>query len=54
MMRAVDIGPGELTIVLAVLLLVFGSSCLPGLGRSLGEAMREVRHWGHDGERGET
>ena len=49
-----DIGPGELLIVLAVLFLVFGSSRLPGLGRSLGEAMREVRHWGHDGERSES
>ena len=48
-----DIGPGELLIVLAVLLLVFGSSRLPGLGRSVGEAMREVRHWGHDDGRAE-
>lgn len=51
--RGVDIGPGELLIVLAVLLAVFGSSRLPGLGRSLGEAMREVRQWGHDDERRE-
>jgi sec-independent protein translocase protein TatA len=50
----VDIGPGELLIILAVLLLVFGSSRLPGLGRSLGEAMREVRNWGRDEERVET
>jgi TatA/E family protein of Tat protein translocase len=46
----VDIGPGEVLIVLAVLLLVFGSSQLPKVGRSLGEAMREVRQWGHDDE----
>ena len=52
--RRVDIGPGELLIVLAVLLLVFGSSQLPKLGRSLGEAMREVRHWSRDDERTET
>jgi len=50
----VDIGPGELLIALAVVLLVFGSSRLPGLGRSLGEAMREVRDWGRDEERTET
>jgi TatA/E family protein of Tat protein translocase len=49
----VDIGAGELAIVLAVLLLVFGSSRLPGLSRSLGEAVREVRHWGHDDVRHE-
>ena len=49
-----DIGPGEVLIVLAVLLLVFGSSHLPKLGTSLGEAMREVRHWGHDDEHTET
>jgi len=47
----VDIGPGEALIVLAVLLLVFGSSQLPKLGRSLGEAMREVRQWGRGDER---
>jgi TatA/E family protein of Tat protein translocase len=47
----VDIGPGEVIIVLAVLLLVFGSSQLPKLGRSLGEAMREVRHWSSGDER---
>jgi sec-independent protein translocase protein TatA len=52
--RHVDIGPGELLIVLAVLLLVFGSSQLPKLGRSLGETMREVRHWSRDDERTET
>jgi sec-independent protein translocase protein TatA len=50
----VDIGPGEVLIVLAVLLLVFGSSQLPKLGKSLGEAMREVRQWGRDDERAET
>jgi len=52
--RPVDIGPGEVLIVLAVLLLVFGSSQLPKLGKSLGEAMREVRQWGHDDEHAET
>ncbi|MET0147446.1 MAG: twin-arginine translocase TatA/TatE family subunit [Ilumatobacteraceae bacterium] len=46
-----DIGPGELVVVLVVVLLVFGSSRLPQLGRSLGEAMREVRKWSEPGER---
>jgi TatA/E family protein of Tat protein translocase len=50
----VDIGPGEVLIVVAVLLLVFGSSQLPKLGKSLGEAMREVRHWSRDDEHTET
>ena len=49
-----DIGPGEVLIVLAVLLLVFGSSQLPKLGKSLGEAIREVRQWGRYDERAET
>ncbi len=44
-MVAVDIGPGELMVVLVVVLLIFGSSRLPKLGRSLGEAMREMRRW---------
>ncbi|MET0459722.1 MAG: twin-arginine translocase TatA/TatE family subunit [Ilumatobacteraceae bacterium] len=43
-----DIGPGELIVVLLVVLLIFGSTRLPALGRSLGEAMREVRHWSDD------
>jgi sec-independent protein translocase protein TatA len=43
-----DIGPGELIVVLIVVLLIFGSTRLPALGRSLGEAMREVRHWSDD------
>jgi TatA/E family protein of Tat protein translocase len=50
----VDIGPGELLIVLAVLLAVFGSSQLPKLGRSIGEAMREIRHWSHEDEHTDT
>jgi TatA/E family protein of Tat protein translocase len=50
----VDIGPSEVLIVLAVLLLVFGSSQLPKLGRSFGEAMREVRHWSREDERTEN
>ena len=45
---AMDIGPGELIVVLLVVLLIFGSTRLPALGKSLGEAMREVRHWSDD------
>lgn len=37
------IGPLELVIVLAILLLVLGPKRLPGLGRSLGSGMREFK-----------
>ncbi|MET0727086.1 MAG: twin-arginine translocase TatA/TatE family subunit [Acidimicrobiales bacterium] len=38
-----DLGPGELLIILVLVLLVFGPSRLPSLARSLGEAIRELR-----------
>lgn len=37
------IGPLELCIVLAILLLVLGPKRLPGIGRSLGSGLRELR-----------
>lgn len=37
------IGPPELLIVLAIVLLLFGASKLPKLARSMGEASREFR-----------
>ncbi len=36
-------GPGELLIVLAVLLLLFGSTRLPKLARSMGQASKEFK-----------
>ena len=39
-----DIGPGELLVVLAIALILLGPSRLPKLARSLGEAMHELRH----------
>ena len=39
----VDIGPTELIMVLAVVLLIFGGSRIPQLAKSLGEAQREFR-----------
>jgi sec-independent protein translocase protein TatA len=36
-------GPTELLIVLAIVLLLFGSSKLPQLARSLGQASREFK-----------
>ncbi len=38
-----NVGPIELGIVFAVALIVFGPKRLPGLGRSLGDGMREFR-----------
>ena len=37
------IGPLELIIVLVIVLVIFGSKRLPGLGRSLGTGMREFK-----------
>ena len=37
------IGPLELVLVLAIVLLIFGPKRLPGLGRSLGSGMREFK-----------
>ena len=38
-----DIGFPELLIVLVLVLLLFGSSRLPKLSRSIGESLRELR-----------
>jgi sec-independent protein translocase protein TatA len=43
-------GPTELLIVLAIVLLLFGSTKLPQLARSLGQASREFK----DGQDGAT
>src|SRR3954452_19447570 len=37
------IGPWELLLVLAIVLLIFGPKRLPGLGRQLGRGMREFK-----------
>ena len=38
-----DIGFGELVVILLVILLVFGASRVPEIGRSLGRAIREFK-----------
>ncbi len=38
-----DIGPVELLIILAVVLLLFGSTRLPKLARSIGQASKEFK-----------
>ena len=47
--RGVDIGPGELVIVLVVVLVVFGGAKLPELARSLGQAQAEFRRGVREG-----
>jgi sec-independent protein translocase protein TatA len=37
------VGPVELAIVLCILLLVFGATRVPEMGRSLGRGMREFK-----------
>ena len=38
-----DIGVPELLVILLIVLVLFGGDKLPKLGRSLGEAVKEVR-----------
>lgn len=40
---ALDIGPSELLIILAVILVLFGGSRLAGLGKSAGRAIKEFK-----------
>ncbi len=47
---AITWGPGEILLVLLVLLLLFGGKKLPGLARSLGSSVTEFKK----GIRGET
>ena len=44
-----NLGPMELVIILAIALLLFGPSRLPGLGKSLGDAIRGFKK-GIDGD----
>jgi sec-independent protein translocase protein TatA len=46
-----DVGPAELLIILAVLLLLFGSRKLPELAQGLGQAAKELRRGLHDDAR---
>ncbi len=43
-----DVGPVELLIVLAVVLLLFGSKKLPELAKGMGQAAKEFRNGMHD------
>ena len=46
-----NIGPTELIIVLAIVLLLFGSTRLPKLARSLGQASKEFKKGVDEGAR---
>ena len=48
-----DLGTPELILILAIVLLLFGSKKLPELSRSLGESMKELRK-GINGDLNET
>lgn len=48
-----NLGAPELIIILAVVLLLFGSTRLPKLARSLGQASKEFKHGVNDGVRDE-
>lgn len=43
-----NLGAPELLIILAVIMLLFGSTRLPNLARSLGQASREFKAGTHD------
>lgn len=43
MVPPMNLGPTELLILFAIVLLIFGGSKLPKLARSLGDAQREFR-----------
>jgi sec-independent protein translocase protein TatA len=49
----VDLGPGELIIILLVVLVLFGSTKLPKLARSVGQAQSEFKKGLREGARGD-
>ncbi len=50
-----QIGPGEIIVIVVVLVLLFGASKLPQLARSIGQSAKEFRRGLEEGSReGET
>jgi sec-independent protein translocase protein TatA len=49
----VNLGPMELIIILAIVLLLFGSKKLPSLARSLGKSSKEFKKGMADGAAGD-
>jgi sec-independent protein translocase protein TatA len=50
----VNLGSTELLIILAIILLVFGSTKLPKLARSLGQAQKEFKTGMDEGKPGDV
>ncbi len=48
------LGPRELVILAAILVLLFGAKKIPELARSIGEAVRHIRNGFSDEETGKT
>jgi sec-independent protein translocase protein TatA len=49
-----QVGPWEIILVLAVLLLLFGAKKLPELARSVGRSVKELRSGMKDGDEAEA
>ena len=49
-----NLGPTELLIILAIVLLLFGSTRLPKLARSLGQASKEFKQGVEEGSKDEA
>jgi sec-independent protein translocase protein TatA len=49
-----NLGPTELIIILAIVLLLFGSTRLPKLARSLGQATKEFKQGVDEGAKDEA
>ena len=48
------LGPRELIILAAILVLLFGAKKIPELARSIGEAVKHIRNGFSDEEKGKT
>ncbi|MEK7185498.1 MAG: twin-arginine translocase TatA/TatE family subunit [Patescibacteria group bacterium] len=48
------LGPRELIILAAILVLLFGAKKIPELARAMGDAVRHIRNGFSDGEKGDT
>lgn len=49
-----SLGPMELLLILIIVLVIFGASRLPQLGKGLGEGIRNFKQSMKDGESGES
>jgi len=48
------LGPGELVLILLILLVLFGGSKLPGLSKGLGQSIKEFKKASRDDDPAET